>query len=164
MKKYDFLLLSTALFFSAIYSMDQGSMQQEEKRLLFPLPGKSADDLWQIVRANYEVYPHVLESLPSDIRGIIMHFWFVLNNPQSFSSPEDQFFRKLLGSCVTLNRKIKKMREDNLTVWGNFFINWEARTLTILDQDKQEVFRVVGIDAVRILNNFFLVYDGKVLK
>jgi len=101
------ILFSTLLFFSAMHGMDKPAKQ---RKLLFPFPGKSLNDLWQMVRKDYETYTFFGEELPQETKQKIARFLFLLNNPRSFSTPQDQFFRKLLGCCSILSCKEKEWK------------------------------------------------------
>jgi hypothetical protein len=93
------ILFSAVLFFSAMRGMDQPVKQG---KLLFSFPNKTVTDVWQMVRENWKIYQRFGEQFPTEINQLIACFLLRLNNPASFSTSEDQFFRKMLGCCITL--------------------------------------------------------------
>jgi hypothetical protein len=142
------ILFTVLLFFSAVHGMDE----PEKGKLLFPFPEKSATDVWQMVRETYIAHHYFLESdlfmsLPGEIRQRIFRLWFMVHNPPSFSTPEDQFFRKLLGCCITLNCKKEewpRASDDIECLWRenedySVFFKENAVDLAFYDKKKQSV-------------------------
>jgi hypothetical protein len=85
--------------------------EKSSKRLLFPFPDKSMDDLWQWVREDYRTYSFCSAlSLPEDIQKRITYFLMALNNISSCFSFQDHFFQKLLRSCIVLNYTEKERK------------------------------------------------------
>lgn len=126
--------------------------------LLFPLPGKtqkgSLDEWWGLVQKTFWVYfalpsSSVFNVLPIDVQKIITRFLFMINNPSSFSTAEDQFFRKLFGCCITLSCKEKKWmfpRNTQITYDHRYYVYRERAWLIIYDKKEKRCIKKFQID------------------
>lgn len=127
------ILFAALLFFSVVGAMDEPA---KPGKLLFPFPEKTTKDLWQMVRETHMAHYYFLESdlfmsLPGEIRQGILRLWFMLHNPASFSTHEDQFFRKMLTACIRLSCREKEWNFDFLTqatADGRYYVYHKAPT------------------------------------
>jgi len=137
------IIFSTLLFFSAMQGMDEPTKRE---KLWFPFPGKTVDDLWQMVRKDYETYTFFGEELPQETKQNIARFLLLLNNPRSFSAPQDQFFRKLLGYCFTFGVKQKEWKLPiylSITHDGKYLVGYLRGTLNIYDAKTKECIKSI---------------------